>query len=67
MGTEGLGPETVQAESMNQCRLGSQVLLLFVGIFKTRVDLCSQVKTHRTFSSGLSNKWGWILLLSFEI
>ena len=23
VGTEGLGPETVQAESMNQCRLGA--------------------------------------------
>lgn len=49
MGTEGQGPETVQAESMNQCRLGSQVLLLFVDIFKTRVDLCSQVKNAQKF------------------
>lgn len=28
MGTAGLGPETVQAESVNQCRLGASVLLL---------------------------------------
>lgn len=28
VGTAGLGPETVQAESVNQCRLGASVLLL---------------------------------------